>query len=143
MTATVEYLYDSTGYDPSQAAQFLGNLLSALSAAPGPGSLSGTLLGSVAQSAWFESGEVIPSLGQHYGAISVNGSLSRLFSADAAFLINLQDLSLALQAELRWTSLEGIDVFARAITAWGQDSGTEFGSSPLRLAASAGVVVHF
>ncbi len=143
VTATVEYLYDSTGYDPSQAAQFLGDLLSALSAAPGPGSLSGTLLGSVAQSAWFESGEVIPSLGQHYGAISVNGSLSRLFSADAAFLINLQDLSLALQAELRWTSLEGIDVFARAITAWGQDSGTEFGSSPLRLAASAGVVVHF
>ena len=98
----------------------------------------------MAQSAWFESGEVIPSLGQHYGALSVNGSVNRLFSADSRVPSSTsRTWSLALQAELRLTSLEGIDVFARAITAWGQDSGTEFGSSPLRLAASAGVVVHF
>ena len=141
VTATVEYLYDGTGYDQSQATRFLGDLRSALLAA-GPGSPS-ALLESVAGSAWFASGEVVPSLGRHYGALSIGGSVSRLFSASTALVINLQDWSLALQAELRFTSLEGIDVFARAITAWGPDSGTEFGSAPVRLAASAGMMIHF
>ncbi len=143
VTATVEYLYDSTGYSPSEAGRFLDDLLSALSTAHGSGNQSGALLGSVAGGAWFSSGEVIPSLGQHYGALSINASVNKLFSADSAAVINLQDWSLALQAELRFTGLEGIDAFARAITAWGQDSTTEFGSLPVRLAASAGMIVHF
>ena len=142
VTGTVEYLYDGTGYDASQSSRFFGDFLSALSA-QGPGGQPGALLGSVAGSAWFSSGEVIPSLGRHYAALSINASVNQLFSADSAVVVNLQDLSLALQAELRLTRLEGIDVFARAITAWGQDSSTEFGSSPVRLAASAGMIVHF
>jgi hypothetical protein len=143
VTGTIEYLYDGTGYDASQSSRFLGDFLSALSTAQGSGSQSGALLGSVAGSAWFSSGELIPSLGRHYAALSINASVNQLFSADSAVVINLQDLSLALQAELRLTRLEAIDVFVRAITAWGPDSSTEFGSSPVRLAAGAGMIVHF
>jgi hypothetical protein len=140
VTATVEYLYDGTGYDASEASRFLGDLRSALATAQGSGA---PLLGSVASSAWFSSGDIIPSLGQHYAALSVAASVNRLFSADGSVVVNLRDLSSALQVEVRLIRLEGIDAFVRAITAWGRDSETEFGSSPVRLAASAGMIVHF
>ena len=140
ITATVEYLYDGTGYDGSQSSRFLGDLVTALSTAPGG---QAALFGSVASSAWFSSGEVVPSLGRHYGALTVSAAVSRLFTANGAIVVNLQDLSFALQSEVRLTRLEGIDLFVRAITAWGKDSSTEFGSSPVSLAASAGMIVHF
>jgi hypothetical protein len=142
-SATLEYLYDSTGYDHAQATRFFSDLFSALSTGSGSVIPTSQFLGSAASGAWFASGEVIPALGQHYAALSVNASVSRLVSGMSAFVINLQDLSCALQAELRFTHLEGIDLFSRAITAWGPDSHTEFGSVPVSLAASAGAIVHF
>ncbi len=137
--ATLEYLYDGTGYDPGQEKQFLGNLLSALGAGPG----SPLSVGSAASSAWFSSGDVVPALGRHYGALSLSASINRRFSTDAALIVNLQDQSLALQGDFAVTSLEGIDLFVRAIAGGGPSSRTEFGSLPVRLVASAGATVHF
>ena len=131
-SATLEYLYDGTGYDQTQSGRFFSDLSSALSAAPGPVIPISQLLSSTAGGAWFASGEVIPALGQHYAALSFNASANRLLSGTTAIVINLQDLSFAMQAELRLTGLEGIDVFARAITAWGPDSRTEFAACPCR-----------
>ena len=141
-SATVEYLYDSTGYDSGQAARFTGDFVTALSGGAGSGGIAAAL-DSTASAAWFSSGEVIPSLGRHYAALSLNASVNMLFSATVALVMNLQDQSFALQPELRWTRLSGIDLFARAIAAWGKDSHTEFGILPAPLTVCAGAIVHF
>jgi len=141
LAATLEYLYDGTGYDSSQESKFLNDLF--LTLTPGGPAETAAFLSSSAGSGWFSSGEVIPALGRHYGALTVSGSITRVFSASTDLVVNLQDLSLALQAEVRFTRLEGIDIFARAAWAWGRDNRTEFGSSPVQLVASAGAAVHF
>ncbi len=139
--ATIEYLYDGTGYDAGQAARFYDDFFSA---APG-GSVGGTAaaleLGS--GGAWFESGEVLPALGQHYAALSLDASMTSVFSAALALVVNLQDGSFAVQPEVRWTRLSGIDLFARATAAWGRDARTEFGIVPVPLTVCAGAIVHF
>jgi len=141
--ATVEYLYDSTGYDRKQAARFTDDFVAALAGGSAPGGSAAAVLDSAASGAWFSSGEVIPALGQHYAALSLSASVTGYFSADVAFVMNLQDRSFALQPELRWTRLPGIDLFVRAIAAWGRDFHREFGIVPAPLTAEAGAVVHF
>ncbi|HUI70673.1 MAG TPA: hypothetical protein VL354_09110 [Spirochaetia bacterium] len=141
LAVTLEYLYDSTGYDPAQESRFLNDLFLALT--PGGPAQTATFLSSSGTGAWFSSGEVIPALGQHYGALTVSGSITNVLSASTDLAMNLQDLSLALQAELRFTRLEGIDLFSRVLWAGGPDNHTEFGSSPVQLAVSAGATVHF
>jgi len=141
VAATLEYLYDGTGYDASQESKFLNDFFSTLT--PGGPAATAAFLSSAVGSAWFSSGEVIPALGRHYGALTLSGSVTGVFSASADLVVNLQDLSLALQAEVRLIRLEGIDIFTRAAWAWGPDNQTEFGSSPVPLAVSAGAAVHF
>ena len=136
---TLEYLYDGTGYDPDQEARFLGDLETAL----GAGSGSSLAAGSLASGAWFSSGEIVPALGRHYGAVSLGALVSRWFAADAALVINLQDLSVAVQADLVLTPLDGIDLFIRAIGAGGPSRRTEFASLPVTVVATAGATVHF
>ncbi len=139
--ATVEYLYDSTGYDGNQAARFMDDFFAALAA--GLAGSPAAVLDSAASGAWLSSGEVIPPLGRHYAALSFTAAVNGYFSADVAMVMNLQDRSFALQPELRWTRLPGIDLFVRAIAAWGEGSHSEFGILPAPVTADAGVAVHF
>jgi hypothetical protein len=137
----VEYLYDSTGYDGRQAARFIDDFISALAA--GPVGSPAAALDSAASGAWFSSSEVIPALGQHYASLSLSASVTGYFSAEVSMVMNLRDQSFALQPELRWIRLPGIDLFVRALAAWGSDDHSEFGILPAPLTAAAGADVHF
>lgn len=138
---TAEYLYDGTGYDSSQAKVFYGDLLAALASVP-PGTY--TPADYVAGGgAWLSSGEGIPRLGRSYGAVSLAGSITRVFSATVAGLVNLGDGSFALQPEIRFTRFSGVDLFTRAVIGWGKNKESEFGLLPTPLTISAGVIAHF
>ena len=78
--ATVEYLYDSTGYNGNQAARFIDDFIAALAGGTGAGGSTAAALDSAASGAWFSSSEVIPALGQHYAALSLTASVTGFFS---------------------------------------------------------------
>lgn len=141
---TAEYLYDGTGYDAAQAATFYGDLMAALAAVPaGTYTVADYVAGNAAAGAWLSSGEGIPRLGRNYAAVSISASATKLFSAALAGLVNLQDGSFAIQPEVRFTRLSGVDLFTRAIITWGRNDHSEFGLNPTPLMLSAGIIAYF
>jgi hypothetical protein len=145
-SVTVEYLYDGTGYTAQQAGVFYTDLLPALASAS-VGTASAATASYVttdaSSGAWLSGGNVIPALGRQYAAASLSASVTNLFSASAAALVNLQDGSFAVQPEVRITRLQGVDVFVRAIVGWGRSDRTEFGLLPTPVIVTTGAVAHF
>lgn len=142
-SVTLEYLYDGTGYDAAQARRFYDDLAPSMSAAPDSSLAAATLAAGTTGSAWFSAGSVVPSLGRHYAALSLSASATRIFSATAAGVVNLQDGSFALQPEIRITKMQGIDLFIRGVVAWGWNSRTEFGLISTPVTIATGATVHF
>ncbi|HUX13624.1 MAG TPA: hypothetical protein VMW87_11395, partial [Spirochaetia bacterium] len=141
---TVEYLYDGTGYDQTQAGRFYDKLATILaSASPDSSVAAATLAGGSAGSAWLAGSGVLPGFGRHYAALSVSASVTHVISGTVAAIVNIQDGSFAVQPELRLTHFSGIDIFARAVLAWGWNSRTEFGLESTPVTVTAGTIVHF
>ena len=144
---TAEYLYDGTGYTAAQEATVSGDLLQAFSALGGSASVAKLRAeyasADASSSAWFSSGSVLPAFGRHYAAVSLSASAGNAFVATAAGLVNLQDGSFAVQPELRLRWQSGVDLFVRAVAAWGPNDNSEFGLLPTPVTVTAGAVVHF
>ncbi len=140
---TLEYLYDGTGYDVTQARRFYDDLADSLSAPPDSSLATSVLAAGTSGSAWFSEGSIVPSLGRHYAAVSLSASATRIVTATAAGVVNLQDGSFALQPEVRITKMQGIDLFIRGVVAWGWNSRTEFGLISTPVTVSTGATVHF
>ncbi|HUX51739.1 MAG TPA: hypothetical protein VMW73_13160, partial [Spirochaetia bacterium] len=144
---TAEYLYDGMGYTAAQEGTVCGDLLQALSAISGSTSAAklraAYASADASSSAWFSSGSVIPAFGRHYVAVSLSASAGTAFEATAAALVNLQDGSFAVQPELRLSWQSGVELFTRAVVAWGPNDHSEFGLLPTPVTVTTGAVVHF